>query len=370
VTSTDGPLQRKYQQALRDLDLQSDPRQLAVLQHFERLSRELQDATGESALARFAARLLRGTTRAPTIRGIYLWGGVGRGKTWLMDLFFDALTTKQKKRLHFHRFMQSVHEGLRRHRDRTDPLAEVATDWAAATRVICFDELFVNDIADAMLIAGLFEHLLQRGVTLVFTSNVPPSGLYRDGLQRQRFLPAIALIETHCEIVNLNGDIDYRLRRLTQRPIYLASTDPTSESTLATLFTELSDTPIPTDHIDVEGRRIAVKRLADSVVWFEFQALCDGPRSQNDYLSIAHEFHTVLISHVPVFTSSMENAARRFIAAVDEFYDRRVNLVVSAAAAPTELYRGEKLRFEFERTTSRLIEMQSESYLASEHRLN
>lgn len=376
--SHQAPLQQRYRETLQTLGLQSDPQQLVALQHFERLFTDLQHRGKGSALERWLPvglhsslpGWLRPTSALPRVRGIYLWGGVGRGKTWLMDLFFEALPKERKRRLHFHRFMQAVHEGLRKHRDRPDPLVEVAKDWAADTEIICFDELFVSDIADAMLIAGLFDSLLQRGVVLVFTSNVPPSGLYRDGLQRQRFLPAIGLIERHCEIVNLGGDIDYRLRQLIKRPIYLDAHHPESESALATLYRELTGEAQRAQHIDIEGREIAVKGLADSVVWFDFAALCEGPRSQNDYLSLAHEFHTVLLSNVPVFTHLTENAARRFIAAVDEFYDRRVNLVLSAAAPPTELYQGEKLRFEFERTTSRLIEMQSESYLASEHRLN
>jgi cell division protein ZapE len=265
--------------------------------------------------------------------------------------------------------MQGVHEGLKNHRNQVDPLAAVATDLARDARIICLDELFVSDIADAMLLGGLFTHLIDRGVTLVFTSNLPPAQLYRNGLQRQRFLPAIALIERHCEVVCVDGSTDYRLRQLTRMPIYLQSDSARTAADLAEIFEDLADGLGTTGgSIEIEGRPIEVVRVCDNVVWFDFAALCEGPRSQNDYVSIAREFQSVLISSVPVFDRDREDAARRFIAVVDEFYDRRVNLVMSAAAAPTQLYRGERLRFEFERTASRLIEMQSEEYLASEHR--
>lgn len=361
------PLLQRYRTALQEAGHTEDAKQRQVLQGFIRLRHDLLQGE-QSAWQRIAYRLGFGKP-VTTARGLYLWGSVGRGKTWLMDLFYESLPFPEKRRAHFHRFMQSVHAGLKRHREVQDPLRAVAADLAAEARVICLDELFVTDIADAMLLAGLFSHLIERGVALVFTSNVPPSGLYRDGLQRQRFLPAIDLLERHCDVVSLDGDTDYRLRQLTQRSIYLDSTDPGTSTSLDKLFGELSDgVRIDARSIDIEGRDIPVVKLAENVVWFEFTALCEGPRSQNDYVSLAREFQTVLVSNVPVFDSTTENAARRFIAMVDEFYDRRVNLVISAAAAPTELYRGEKLAFEFERTASRLIEMQSEEYLASEHR--
>ena len=219
-----------------------------------------------------------------------------------------------------------------------------------------------------MLLGGLFEHLLARGTSLVFTSNLPPASLYRDGLQRQRFLPAIALLEQHCQVVCVDGPIDYRLRHLIRRPVYLLGTGSDCDEPLRAFFNDLSDGDGRYDvAVQVEGRSIPCRALADTVAWFNFSALCEGPRSQNDYVSLAKEFQTILLSDVPVMSMQDENAARRFIALVDEFYDRRVNLILSAAAEPSQLYRGERLKFEFERTTSRLIEMQSESYLASEH---
>lgn len=364
-------LLQRYEEAAAAGGFSDDPAQRAALRALERLRAELAAAERISLTARLLRRFSGPSGHGAAPRGVYLWGGVGRGKTWLMDLFFGSVATPRKHRSHFHRFMQGVHAGLRRHRDREDPLAAVAADLGAEARLICLDELSVSDIADAMLLGGLFTHLVDSGVTLVTTSNVPPSGLYRDGLQRQRFLPAIALLERHCELVCVDGGSDYRLRQLTRAPIWLQAGTATTGDLLAEMFEDLADGPGTTGGtVAIEGRDIPVVRACDNVVWFDFRALCEGPRSQDDYVSIAREYQTVLLSDVPVFDGkgTSEDAARRFIALVDEFYDRRVNLVVSAAAAPTQLYRGSRLAFEFERTASRLIEMQSEEYLASEHR--
>lgn len=359
----------RYAAALATSGFSEDPAQRAAIIALERLRSELLRAENVSLVARMVRRFSNAPGHGEAVRGVYLWGSVGRGKTWLMDLFFESLPFAGKRRSHFHRFMQAVHAGLKTHHSEVDPLAAVAADFAREHRLLCLDELFVNDIADAMLLGGLFAHLVDRGVTLVFTSNVPPTDLYRNGLQRQRFLPAIALIEKHCEIIGVDGSTDYRLRHLTRMPIYLQSDSARASTALADIFEDLADGPGKSGGtIEVEGRHIEVIRVCDNVAWFDFAALCDGPRSQDDYVSIACEFQTVILSDVPVFTSDAENAARRFIAVVDEFYDRRVKLVISAAAAPTQLYRGERLKFEFERTASRLIEMQSEEYLASEHR--
>jgi cell division protein ZapE len=236
-------------------------------------------------------------------------------------------------------------------------------------RLLCLDELFVTDIADAMLLAGLFEGLFAAGVTMVFTSNVPPGDLYRDGLQRQRFLPAIALIEQHAEVVNVDGGNDYRLRQLEHAPLYVEANRPDADARLRERYLELADdTRIVAGSIAVENRSIEYIAATDEVIWFEFAAICDGPRSQADYIEIAREYHTVLVRNVPRFDTAAENQARRFIALVDEFYDRGVKLVLSAAAPAEELYAGERLRFEFERTRSRLAEMQTREYLARPHR--
>lgn len=370
--SNPSPLLMQYETAVVTGGHHADPAQRAALLRLERLRQELIGDTRASGLQRVTRWLKRETSKT-ACQGVYLWGSVGRGKTWLMDLFFESLPCMDKRRAHFHRFMQQVHAGLRLHHDERNPLAAVAADLAAESRVICLDELYVSDIADAMLLAGLFAALIERGVTLVFTSNVPPSGLYRDGLQRQRFLPAITLIEKHCELICIDGSTDYRLRQLQRRPVYLQGSAAEQSTLLEEIFATLTEggrarAQTNTTTLAIEGRELPIRQLGEGVVWFDFEALCLGPRSQNDYVEIAKEFQHVLLSDVPQFADTDDDAARRFIALVDEFYDRRVKLIVAAAAAPTALYCGERLRFEFERTASRLIEMQSEAYLASEHR--
>ncbi|MEZ5515566.1 MAG: cell division protein ZapE [Steroidobacteraceae bacterium] len=347
---------------------QTDPAQLAALVPLERLRRELTKATRPRSLASRLSTALGGRRAAAAPRGVYLWGDVGRGKTWLMDLFFTSLAFSERRRSHFYRFMHEVHAELKTLKGESDPLEMVAERIAKATRVLCFDELFVADIADAMILGGLFGALIRYDVALVFTSNVPPHRLYHGGLQRQRFLPAIALLEQYTEVVELMGPLDYRLTQLTRAQLYISSSDPGAKDTLAALFDDLADGDEETDgYIEIDDRRIPVLRESDNVVWFEFAALCDGPRSAPDYIHLAREYQSVLISNVPVFDLSNENAARRFITLVDEFYDRGVNLILSAAAPAQQLYRGDRLKFEFERTASRLIEMQSRDYLARVH---
>ena len=300
--------------------------------------------------------------------GLYLWGAVGRGKTFLMDLFFETLPIERKSRIHFHRMMRDVHERLAQLRDVADPLDQVAADIASSTRVLCFDEFFVSDIGDAMILARLLDGLFRRGVTLVATSNSKPDDLYRDGLQRSRFLPAIGLLKTHTTVVRLDGDIDYRLRILRQAGTYLVPDDDEARGRLRKLFDDSASSRIRDDaSLDINGREILARHCARGIAWFEFSELCDGPRSQNDYIEIARWYPTVIVSAVPRFDRSSEDQARRFVALVDEFYDRNVKLIVSAAAAPADLYRGLRLRFEFERTASRLVEMQSADYLARPH---
>jgi cell division protein ZapE len=306
-------------------------------------------------------------------RGLYLWGGVGRGKTLLMDLFYATLQRPHgvptAERSHFYHFMRQVHAELRNVKHRTQPLEVVANRLAKRARVICLDELFVADIADAMILGGLFDGLFRRGVTLVATSNQAPQDLYRDGLQRQRFLPAIDLLNAHVEVLHLDGGVDYRLRQLQQAPTYLDANRPETPQALRQRFAALAGgTPAGPHTLTIEGRRLHAVGLAPGMVWFEFAELCDGPRSQNDYIELARLYHTIFISNIPRFTATDENAARRFIAAIDEFYDRGVKIVVSAAAPPAALYRGERLELEFQRAASRLVEMQTHHYLAGEHR--
>jgi cell division protein ZapE len=363
-------LRETYERQIAERGFRADPAQLAIVRRLEALRSRLiaaEHASG-SVRGRLLRTLRRGQPPAP-VRGLYLWGPVGRGKTWLMDLFFHSLPFPKRRRRHFHRFMHDVHAELKGLGDLEAPLETVAERLAAEARVLCFDELFVADIADAMILAGLFRGLFRRGVTLVATSNTAPTDLYRDGLQRQRFLPAIELIERHTEVVATAGDRDYRLRQLTQAGTYLASLDSNSGARLRALFGELSDHGDASDGtIEIEGRAIPVIAESERAVWFGFQALCSGPRSQEDYIEIARNYQAVVVSDVPVMDALEEDAARRFIALIDELYDRCVKLVICAAAPPAELYRGERLRSEFQRTASRLAEMQSEEYLAREHR--
>ena len=345
-----------------------DPAQAAAIAELERVRREVLRAEKVSMTARLLTRFSGRPGHGATIKGAYLWGGVGRGKTWLMDLFFQHLAVQKKQRSHFHRFMYDVHERLRALHDRADPLADVAGAIAESSRVLCFDELYVDDIADAMILGGLFHHLVERRVTLVFTSNVPPAGLYRDGLQRARFLPAIELLQKHTAVVEVNGTTDYRLRHLTQASIYLPAGGADTGGQLFEIFEDLADGPGDAGGaIEIEGRRVPFVRESENVAWFEFGALCDGPRGKDDYIWLAREYQSVIVAGVPLFDETRENQARRFMAMVDEFYDRGVKLILSAAAPPGDLYHGQRLRFEFQRTASRLIEMQSEEYLAREH---
>jgi cell division protein ZapE len=305
----------------------------------------------------------------PPLRGVYLWGGVGRGKTMLMDWFYESLPPQIGERAHFYRFMRQIHAELRKIKSRADPLDTVAERLAARMSVLCLDEFFVSDIADAMILAGLFDGLFRRAVTLVATSNVPPQDLYKDGLQRQRFLPAIDLLENHVDVVHLDGGVDYRLRQLEQAPVYLDSQAADTGAQLKQRFAALAGGSAggPTT-LSVENRHIKAQATGAGMVWFEFKDICEGPRSQNDYIELARLYHTVFISNVPEFTRGNDNAARRFVMLTDEFYDRNVNVVVSAAAAPGSLYHGERLQLEFLRAASRLIEMQTQQYLAGQHR--
>jgi cell division protein ZapE len=320
-----------------------------------------------SLLARSLELLPR--ARGP-LRGLYLWGGVGRGKTFLVDAFLAELPIREKRREHFHRLMQDVHARLRRHRDRASPLEQVATEIAGKARVLAVDEFVVGDVADAMILGTLLEALFRRGVTLVATSNLPPAELYRGGLQRERFGPAIALIEKHCRIVEIDAGVDYRLRQLERAPLWLGPAADEADARLAAGFERLANGRGVRDaRIQVEGRPVRARREAKGVVWFEFSELCEGPRSVADYIEIARCYGTVFLSGVPVMDAAADDAARRFISLVDEFYDRGVKLVVSAAAdAPEALYGGERLAFAFRRTASRLHEMQARAYLAMPHR--
>jgi cell division protein ZapE len=307
--------------------------------------------------------------RADTsIKGLYLWGGVGRGKTMMMDMFCHALPPERRQRMHFHRFMRRVHDGLGRFSGQANPLLKVADEIASQGDVLCFDEFFVSDIGDAMILGEVMTALFSRGVVLVATSNVEPANLYKNGLQRSRFLPAIDQIYAHCDVHEIDQGQDFRLRTLQQARLYhwplSESTDQSMRESFSALATDREKSNV---RLRVENRMIEALKVAGDVAWFRFSSLCEGPRSQNDYIELATLFTTVLISEVPVLDVNREDAARRFISLVDEFYDRRVKLVISADQPITDLYQGQRLSFEFERTQSRLLEMQSEEYLSQPH---
>ena len=307
----------------------------------------------------------RRRTRAPT--GLYLWGGVGRGKTYLMDLFFECLPFEAKHRMHFHRFMLRVHGELKELQGIPNPLVHVAERIANEGRVLCFDEFSVSDIGDAMILGELLGALLDRDVTVVATSNIEPSRLYEHGLQRRRFLPAIQRIESHMKILRVVGGVDYRLRVLAAADTYLHPASDETDQRLAASFAALAPHAEIGASIEINGRRIPTRGAGDGAVWFDFRNICDGPRSANDYIEISREFHTVLVSGIPRFNADSEDLARRFVALVDEFYDRGVNLVLSAVCDIGGLYRGQRLKMEFERTQSRLREMRSAEYLGRIH---
>ena len=358
----------RYHALGMELGLSNDPAQLRALGVLERVGRELAARPRPRRLPGILGRLLPSTAPPAPVRGAYLWGGVGRGKTFMMDLLFESLPFDDKVRYHFHRLMNRVHGRLKTLRDKQDPLATVAAELAGEARIICFDEFHVADIADAMLLARLLEALFEQGVTLVATSNSAPHDLYRGGLQRQRFLPAIDLIQQHTEVVHVDGLTDYRLRVLEAAEIWHAPLDPMTDRNLERYFRNMApDRGTEGETLDVLGRPITTRRRAEGIAWFDFDALCAGPRSQEDYIEIARWFQTVIISGVPRLDEGRENEARRFIALVDEFYDRRVNLIVSAAESIGRIYTGTRLSREFERTRSRLLEMQSMEYLAAEH---
>ena len=366
--STASPWQR-YQQDLQLEDFSHDPAQeqavLLLQDLYERLiAREQNRKAGIGGLLRW----FRAEKPAPET-GLYLWGGVGRGKTYLVDTFHDCLPFEQKLRVHFYRFMQRVQAELTALKGEKNPLQKVADHFASQAKVICFDEFFVTDIADAMILGGLMEALFDRGVTLVATSNIIPSGLYENGLQRQRFLPAIALIERYTKVVNVDAGVDYRLRTLEQAELYHHPLDDAANESLRISFKRLSpEAGKNWERIEINGRYLGSRCVADDVVWFGFSELCDGPRSQNDYIELARIYHAVLISGVPAMGSDNDDQARRFISLVDEFYDRNVKLVMTAARPLLELYSGGQLEFEFRRTISRLQEMQSHEYLAKQHK--
>lgn len=302
------------------------------------------------------------------VEGLYLWGQVGRGKTYLIDKFYDCLPFPQKTRLHYHRFMQQIHQELRSLRDMQNPLSIIAQRFAKHNAILCLDEFFVSDITDAMLLGGLLDALFKEGVTLVATSNVPPDELYKGGLQRERFIPAINLIKKLTRVINVDGGTDYRLRTLERAEIYHHPLDEAAEKSLSRSFNRIApNESVAGEMLEINGRKIPTIQCADGVIWLDFRVLCNIPRAVSDYIEIAKSFNTVLLSNVFVMHDAQDDMALRLINLVDEFYDRNVKLIISAEAPPTKLYDGKRLAFQFQRTVSRLQEMQSHEYLERPH---
>lgn len=371
---TSSPLAR-YEQALSQGDFKPDDVQREAITRLDAVQRALmarqpeQPASGKGLFGRLS-RLMgkeKSETQAP-VRGLYMWGGVGRGKTWVMDLFFQSIPGNRKLRLHFHRFMLRVHEDLTQLQGQSDPLLTIADRFKAETDILCFDEFFVSDITDAMLLGTLMEALFARGITLVATSNIPPDDLYRNGLQRARFLPAIEQIKQHCDVMNVDAGIDYRLRTLTSAHLWNAPLNEATHAEMERMFKALAgsardDAPV----LEINHRQMATLGVSEGVLAIDFLTLCGEGRSQHDYIELSRRFHSVLLYDVPVMIYKTEDQARRFLALVDEFYERHVKLVVAAETSLYEIYQGTRLKFEYQRCLSRLQEMQSEEYLRLPH---
>lgn len=359
-----------YQQDLTRDDFSHDPAQEQAVKSLQRVYDQLLAAIKPVSAWSKLLGTLTGKSAHKQVQGLYLWGGVGRGKTYLMDTFFDALPSDRKLRAHFHRFMHQLHHDLGELKGVQDPLLVIAKKMAKQYQIICFDEFFVSDITDAMLLGTLFQALFKEGVVLVATSNIIPDELYKNGLQRARFLPAIALINQQCEILNVDSGIDYRLRTLEQAEIYHFPLDAQADINLLQYFKQLApESAISTQALEIDGRNIIIRQQAQGVLLVDFRALCDGPRSQRDYMEIARLYHTVLLSGLEQMGAQQtgDDIARRLLAVVDEFYERNVKLIISATVPLEDIYTQGQLNFEFKRCHSRLIEMQSHDYLVLEH---
>lgn len=352
-----------YEQALKDRGYNSDEAQRATIERMQVFHDEFVQFKKDrrSVIKKFLNR--------PTVpRGMYLWGGVGRGKSFLMDCFYSAIPLERKVRLHFHEFMRGVHAELDQLKGVKDPLDEVASRVAKKYRLICFDEFHVSDIADAMILYRLLDGLFANGVTFLMTSNYKPDDLYPDGLHRDRLLPAIELLNTNLDVVNVDVGVDYRRRTLAKLDTYISPLGADTEQTLISDFEKLAEVSDEEPVLQIETRQIKAVRRAGSVIWFDFKVLCGGPRSQNDYLEIASQFNTVILSNVPKMNAGMASEARRFTWLIDVLYDHRVKLIMSAEVEAEELYIEGAMSNEFFRTVSRIVEMQSKEYLESPKR--
>jgi cell division protein ZapE len=352
-----------YRQALDERGFAADEAQERAV---ARLQQAYEDwLEFEEQRSSFFRRLLQ---RPQVPRGVYMWGGVGRGKSFLMDSFYSVAPVTRKTRVHFHEFMRHVHRQLDGLKGMADPLQEVARRTAEQYRLICFDEFHVSDIADAMILYNLLKGLFENGVSFIMTSNYHPDDLYPDGLHRDRLLPAIALIKERMDVLNVDAGIDYRRRALEQVEVYHTPLGPEADRALAAAFDRIAETRDEATVIDVEGRQLRSVRRAGGIIWFSFDVLCGGPRSQNDYLELASRFHTVIVSDIPVMTVAMQSEARRFTWLIDVFYDHRIKMIMSAETPPEKLYMVGPMSQEFQRTVSRIMEMQSRDYVDAPRR--
>ncbi|MFC4953201.1 cell division protein ZapE [Acinetobacter puyangensis] len=355
----------RYQQALDSGQFTPDVEQQKAVQTLDEVWQELMQRYKSSKKA------FRRFRRQTAPDGVYMWGGVGRGKTWLMDQFFDSIPFRRKMRMHFHHFMQHVHRELNKLSGQRNPLDIVADQIYRDAVVICFDEFFVSNVTDAMILGDLFQKLFTRGITLVATSNIAPDGLYKNGIHRDRFLPTIELVKKHCTVLNVDSGVDYRLRLLKQSQLFKSPLNRENEAWIEERFNTLTSTQtVVRESILINQRIVANRAHTEDVLWCDFSELCLKPRSPADFIEIANTYNTVLVSSVPHLTDQLSDGTRRFIYLVDEFYDRRVKLILTSEDSILHLYQGEKLAFEIERTRSRLLEMQSEEYLNTEHRLS
>jgi cell division protein ZapE len=358
------PVHAAYEEELRQRGFQSDPAQLRAVDALERCAAEW------AFYKQRRTNVIKKMFHRPAIpRGVYMFGGVGRGKSFLMDCFFNVVPIRRKVRLHFHEFMREVHKELAGLQGTVNPLDVLGRRMAARYRLLCFDEFHVADITDAMILHRLLAALFENGVGFVTTSNFEPDGLYPGGLHRDRILPAIALLKERLQVVNVDNGTDYRRRTMEKLRLYHTPLGPGTDGEMNDAFDRLAEAHDEDPVLQIEGREMHARRKAGGVVWFDFKALCAGPRSQNDYLEIANRFHTVLVSNIPRLSVAMASEARRFTLLVDVMYDRRVKLILSAAVPPEELYIEGPLSHEFPRTVSRLNEMQSAEFLALERRI-
>jgi cell division protein ZapE len=355
-----------YNRKLEYSDFVRDAAQEKSIRLLQRIYDEL---TGSDLPAPGLIARLLGTRQKPkAVEGLYLWGGVGRGKTLVVDEFYECLPFKEKKRIHFHRFMHKVHRRLKELRQLQDPLSRIAGQFSDEFRILCFDEFIVNDIADAMILSGLLQHMFADGITLVATSNIHPDELYKNGLQRDRFQPAIDLIKANTTVHEMAGDTDYRLEFLTSAEIYFHPHDDKAFTGLQRNFDHIASEPEEQNVLlEIDGREIRTLQHATGIVWFDFSEICGGPRSQNDYIELARCFNTVVVSDIPALSAESDDQARRFINLIDILYDRNVKFMGSGCCPPQALYQGNRLANEFRRVVSRLAEMQSIAYMAREH---